>query len=93
MQQLTKSKHVNAKVVKIGNSRGIRIPKPLIDQCGLTGEIELDVRDRTILIRSPRHPRAGWGQAFQQMARAGDDKLLDPQVISTRWDDEEWEWK
>ena len=80
-------------LIPIGNSRGIRIPKPLIEQCGLTGEIELDVRDRTILIHSPRHPRAGWGKAFKQMARLGDDKLLDVQPIATRWDNEEWEWK
>jgi hypothetical protein len=53
----------------------------------------MDVRDRTILIHSPRHPRSEWGEAFKQMARLGDDKLLDVQSISTRWDDEEWKWK
>ncbi len=80
-------------LIPIGNSRGVRIPKPFIDQCGLGGEIEMDVRDRTIIIHSPRRPRSGWDQAFQQMARAGDDQLLDPQPISTRWEDKEWQWK
>lgn len=80
-------------LVSIGNSRGVRIPKPLIEQCGLTGRVELDIRDRMILIYSPRHARAGWGKAFQQMAQCGDDKLLDPQPISQRWDEEEWQWK
>ena len=80
-------------LIPIGNSRGVRIPKPLIEQCGLAGEIEMNVRDRTILIHSPRQPRSEWGKAFQQMARLGDDKLLDPQQISTRWDDEDWQWK
>jgi len=80
-------------LISIGNSRGIRIPKPLIEQCGLTGTIEMDVQDRMILIHAPRHPRSGWDKAFKQMARLGDDKLLDVQSISTRWDDEEWAWK
>jgi len=80
-------------LIPIGNSRGVRIPKPLIDQCGLAGVIEMDVQDRTILIHSPRQPRTGWETAFKQMAQAGDDKLLDSQVLATRWDDEEWEWK
>jgi antitoxin MazE len=80
-------------LVSIGNSRGVRIPKPLIEQCGLKGRIEMDIRDRMILIYSPRRTRSGWEKAFQQMARLGDDKLLDPQPISTRWDDEDWQWK
>jgi antitoxin MazE len=80
-------------LVSIGNSRGVRIPKPLIEQCGLTGTIEMDIRDRMVIIYSPRRTRSGWGKAFQQMSRLGDDKLLDPQPIATRWDDEEWQWK
>ena len=80
-------------LIPIGNSRGIRIPKPLIEQCGLTGTIEMDVRDGMILIHSPQHARAGWAKAFQQMARLGDDTMVDGQPGSTRWDEEEWEWK
>ena len=80
-------------LIPIGNSRGIRIPKPLIEQCGLTEEIQMDVRDRMILIHSPRPARAGWSVAFKQMARSGDDKLLDLQLSPTRWDKEDWEWK
>jgi antitoxin MazE len=80
-------------LVPIGNSRGVRIPKPLIEQCGLAEEVEMDVQDGTILIRAPRACRAGWADAFARMARAGDDKLTDSRFPSTRWDDEEWEWK
>jgi len=53
----------------------------------------MDVQDCTILIHSPRQPRAGWGAAFTQMARLGDDKLLDPRPIPTSWDKEDWPWK
>ena len=80
-------------LISIGNSRGVRIPKPFIEQCGLTEQVEMDVQDCMILIHSPRQPRASWGAAFAQMARAGDDKLLDGQPISTRWDEEDWQWK
>ncbi len=80
-------------LIPIGNSRGVRIPKPFIEQCGLTGQVEMDVRDCMILIHAPRQPRAGWADAFKQMALKGDDTLLDGQSPSTRWDEEEWQWK
>jgi antitoxin MazE len=80
-------------LIPIGNSRGVRIPKPFIEQCGLTEQVEMDVRNCMILIHAPRQPRAGWADAFEQMAREGDDTLLDGQPTSTRWDEEEWQWK
>ena len=80
-------------LIAIGNSRGIRIPKPFIEQCGLEKFVEMEVRDSEILIRAPRQPRAGWDEAFEQMAQAGDDKLVDDLPTPNRWDDEEWEWK
>ena len=80
-------------LIPIGNSRGVRIPKPLIEQCGLTEQVEMDVQDCMILIHAPRQPRAGWGAAFARMARAGDDKLLEAPLTSTRWDEEDWQWK
>ena len=80
-------------LIAIGNSRGIRIPKPLIEQCGLLNEVEMEVRDDAIVLRSPRSPRAGWDKAFAQMARLGDDALLHSDPRPSKWDEEEWEWK
>jgi len=80
-------------LIPIGNSRGVRIPKPFIEQCGLTEQVEMNIQDRMILIHAPRRPRAGWETAFARMARAGDDKLLDSHPTSTRWDEEDWQWK
>jgi antitoxin MazE len=80
-------------LIPIGNSRGVRIPKPFIEQCGLGEAVEMDVRDCMILIHAPRRPRTGWGAAFDLMAQRGDDKLLDPTPIPTQWDNEEWQWK
>lgn len=61
-------------IVRIGNSQGLRIPKPLLDQSGLHGEVELEVQDQRIIIRSAEPPRQGWDQAFHAMAEAGDDR-------------------
>ncbi len=82
---------VRAKVVPIGNSRGIRIPKVWLEQLGVADEVEMAVQDDKLVITRPRHPREGWAEAFRQMAAQGDDKLLD-EVVATRWDREEWEW-
>ncbi len=85
---------MKARIVKIGNSRGIRIPKSLILQAGIKDEVELDVEENRLIITSPSRPRAGWADAFRRMALRGDDALLDGDVMNgSRWDEEEWEWK
>ena len=80
-------------LIPIGNSRGVRIPKPFIQQCGLTEQVEMDVQDSMIVIHAPRQPRSGWGPAFARMADAGDDQLLDGQPTATSWDEKDWQWK
>ena len=85
---------MKATLIKIGNSQGIRIPKPILEQCGLQSEVELEVHDRQLIIRSTHHSRQNWEQAFQKMAAFGDDALVDPEIGSqTDWDEAEWEWK
>jgi antitoxin MazE len=84
---------MKTRIVRIGNSQGIRIPKLLLEQAGLPEEVELEVEDSTIVIRSARIPRDGWAKSFKAMAEAGDDMLLDADAIATSsWDDDEWEW-
>jgi antitoxin MazE len=80
-------------LVRIGNSRGIRIPKPVIEQCGFGDEVEMLVQNNELVIRSSSSAREGWSTAFAQMAEFGDDELLDRVAEPpTTWDDEEWEW-
>ena len=83
---------MKARIVRIGNSQGIRIPKPLLEQSGLREEVELEVQHNQIIIRPAEKRRQGWDAAFQAMAKNGDDALLDPGFPGTSWDDEEWEW-
>lgn len=78
-------------IVKIGNSQGVRIPKPLLEQSGLGEDVELDVRSGEIVIRPASRPRREWDEAFRRMAEAGDDALLDPET-PTAWEETEWTW-
>jgi antitoxin MazE len=85
---------MKTRIVRIGNSRGIRIPKLLLEQTGLQGEVEILVENDSLVIRPIKLPREGWAEAFQEMARRGEDKLLDADMPSlTSWDEEEWEWR
>ena len=78
-------------LIAIGNSRGVRIPKAVLEQVGLEDEIEMDVRGNELVIRSPRKPREGWEDAFREMAARGDDRLLD-EYTPTEFDHTEWTW-
>ena len=82
---------MKTKIIQIGNSQGIRIPKPFLEQTGLSDEVELEVRADELVIRSAKKMRADWDTAFAKMAEAGDDSLLDPEVES-QWDEDEWTW-
>lgn len=84
---------MKTRIVPIGNSQGIRIPKLLLEQTGLSGEVEISAEDDALVIRPARKPRALWAAAFQKMAQRGDDALLDDVPPSgSRWDEDEWEW-
>ena len=84
---------VKTRIVRIGNSQGIRIPKILLEQTSLGEEIELEVREGEIIVRAAQRVRNGWEAAFKAMSERGDDELLDGEVsLSDTWDEEEWEW-
>jgi len=82
---------MRATIIKIGNSRGLRLPKPILEQCGFEKEVELEVRDNEIIIRPVKHSRCNWEKAFKTMAEKGDDKLM--KLPDSEWDKEEWEWR
>lgn len=84
---------MKTRIVAIGNSQGIRIPKPLLEQTGLTGEVEIRPQGDALIIRPAKRPRAGWAASFKAMAGRGDDVLLDGSRFSpSAWDEVEWEW-
>ncbi len=84
---------MKTRIVRIGNSRGVRIPKLLLQQTGLGEEVTIEAEGNRLVIRPASRPREGWDVAFRKMALAGDDRLLDGDLTSTsRWDESEWQW-
>ena len=82
---------MRANLIRIGNSRGIRIPKPLQKQAGLGARVEFLVEKGRLVIRQDRAPRQGWEEAFRAMAERGDDGVLLGK-ISNAFDRDEWTW-
>jgi antitoxin MazE len=82
---------IRSRIVKIGNSQGIRIPKLLLEQSGICEEIEIEVRENHLIIRPAPRLRKGWNEAFAKMAACRDDVLLDD-LDTTEWDNTEWQW-
>lgn len=82
---------VRTRLVKIGNSQGVRIPKLLLEQSGIHEEVEIEVQGNSLTIRKAQCRRAGWDKAFAVMAKNQDDVLLD-EVNTTDWEQSEWEW-
>ena len=84
---------MRAKLVGIGNSRGIRIPKTLLEQGQFKDEVEMELVDGCLVIRPAVCARNGWDEAFRHMHEHGDDALLDEESpTGTAWDAMEWEW-
>lgn len=82
---------VHTQIVKIGNSRGVRLPKLLIEQMGFTKDVEIVVQRGQLVLRPVTRPRHGWDEQFRAMAKHGADKLID-EPVSTQWDRSEWKW-
>ncbi len=85
------SASIRTRIVRIGNSQGIRIPKPLLEQSGIDSEVEIEVQGDQLTIRAVSQLRNGWEAAFASMSAQRDDILLD-EATTTDWDQAEWEW-
>jgi antitoxin MazE len=84
-------------LIPIGNSRGIRIPKALIEQCGLEGEVELHVKDNQLMISPKRKAREGWAKMLKEAQKRGDLEMTDEEkdwlnAPATSFDEEDWTW-
>ena len=82
---------MKTRLIQIGNSRGVRLPKLVIEEAGLDDEVELQVREGAVIIRPLRAPRSGWEDAARALRSSSGDLLLDPPT-PTHFDEEEWEW-
>jgi antitoxin MazE len=80
------------RIVRIGNSKGIRVPKVLLEQAQLPEEVELQAEHGRLVVRAARGPRTGWAEAAKLMHARGDDQLVDD-LTSTRFDAKDWQWR
>lgn len=78
-------------IIKIGNSKGIRLPLAVLKQCGIDSKVELEIKDNYIIIKAVNNPRQGWAEAFKIMHKNNDDSLLIPDEIDNEtleaWDE------
>ena len=81
---------MKAQIIKIGNSHGIRIPKAVLEETRMSGEVELEVTGDGILIRNLKKPRADWDSAFKALNDRDDDISLDR--TPTSFEKAEWQW-
>lgn len=81
---------MRAQIVRIGNSQGVRIPKVLLEESGISGEVEIELAGEGLLIRPVARARAGWDEAFAALAETDDDQAL-PET-SSRFDRRDWQW-
>jgi antitoxin MazE len=83
---------MKVELIRVGNSRGIRLPKAIIEQCGFEGKVELTVQGGVLEVRAAGQAREGWDEAFARMHAAGDDRLDADAMHPTSWDLDEWRW-
>ena len=82
---------MKSQIIQIGNSQGVRLPKMLLEESRITGEVELELHPDGILIRNAQKPRALWDEQFKIMAENEDDDLTGGDT-STKFEKKEWQW-
>ena len=91
---ITTMEPIPAKLVAIGNSRGVRLPKAMIEQAGLQDDVELELVEGAIVIRRKRKVREGWAEAARLMAERGEEPLPETlDLTETEWERDHWRWE
>ncbi|HQX54436.1 MAG TPA: hypothetical protein PLP07_00815 [Pyrinomonadaceae bacterium] len=82
---------MKTQIIQIGNSQGIRIPKVLLEESRIIGEVDLELHPDGILIRNAQKPRSNWDARFKAMSENEDDELIGGRS-TTEFDKKEWQW-
>lgn len=80
---------MKSNLIKIGNSKGVRINSNIIKECELESEVEIKVVDKKIIIEAVKEPRADWNKSFEDMHKSNEDTLL---ITNGNTFDKDWEW-
>lgn len=79
-------------LIRIGNSKGIRLPQNLIQQCGFSDTIEAQLVNRCLVLKAVKQPRKNWEKIFKSEKDTQDDEIKDFLNVPNRWDENDWEW-
>ncbi|MGH8245092.1 MAG: AbrB/MazE/SpoVT family DNA-binding domain-containing protein [Gammaproteobacteria bacterium] len=79
------------RIVQIGNSRGIRVPKALLELAQLSEEVEIHAEPGRLIVLGAKQSRSGWAGAAQTMRTRDEDQLFDAPT-ATQFDAEDWKW-
>lgn len=82
---------MKSQIIQIGNSQGVRLPKVLLEESRISGEVDLELHPDGILIRNAQKPRSTWEQEFEAMAENDEDEMLDAHS-PTAFEKKEWQW-
>jgi antitoxin MazE len=85
------SRRIALKVLRIGNSRGVRLPKAILERYAIKDALVAEERDDRLLLRGPRDARLGWAETIKEMARERED-WSDIDVASSDGLDPEERW-
>lgn len=83
---------MKTQIIQIGNSQGIRIPKVLLEESRISGEVDVELHPEGIIIRNAQRPRANWDAAFKKMAENEEEEEPTETAVSTEFDKKEWQW-
>lgn len=82
-----------AKIVQIGSSKGIRIPKAVLIQCNFLHEVTMKIDKKRLIIEPVQNqPRKGWAESIRAEKKLSKIKEEKVGYIPTKFDEEEWEW-
>jgi antitoxin MazE len=83
---------MKSQIIQIGNSQGVRLPKALLEESGISGEVDLVLHEEGILIRALKRKRTGWEEALKRMMEHEEDELVDSGSFTTDFDRRRWQW-
>jgi len=81
-----------ARIIAIGNSRGIRIPKKTLEELHMNDRVEIETRANDLIIRPAPGLRDGWEESAKELHKHGEDALLLGELPPSDWDKNEWIW-
>lgn len=81
---------MKTKIIRIGNSKGLRLSKTILEKYDISDSVELILKNDCIELRPVKNPREGWGEEFKRMHEEGDDELLIDDIFE---DEHIEEWK